>query len=312
MAEQQKQAMKFPTLIDARTYTKDASGKGVFLGTEQPLPYSPQQNMGTMRPGGAPIEPQAQQGAAKMSMKEDLDGLFSGENLSEEFKEKASVVFEAALNEKIAVVRDELIKEGAEVIQAEVNSAVHGLATRLDEYLNYVVEEWMKENKLAVESGIRTEIAESFMNGLKNLFESHYVEVPEGKQDVIEDLFVENQELENALNTQLQENINFKKEIVKGQARAIFLEASSDLTRVDSERLASLAENIDFSSADEFRNKIMILKENYLKAAPVVASESQATALTEGFVNSDSESVTDGAGPMSVYMNALSRQLKKL
>ena len=311
MAEQQQQ-MKYPTLIDARTFTKDASGKGVFLGTEQPLPYSPQQNMGTMRPGGAPMEPQAQQGAAKMSMKEDLDGLFSGENLSEEFKEKASVVFEAALNEKISAVREELITEGAAVIQAEVNAAVEGLATRLDEYLNYVVEEWMKENKLAVESGIRTEIAESFMGNLKNLFETHYIDVPENKHDVLEDLFVENNELETALNKQIQENMAYKQEIVKGQARSVFLEATSDMTRVDAERLASLAESIDFTDATEFANKVAILKENYLKAAPRVARETEQTTLSEATQYSGQPTVTDSNDPMSVYMSTLSRQLKKL
>lgn len=314
MAEQQQQKMAYPTLIDARTYTKDATGKGIFLGTEQPLPYNPAQNAGTLRPGGGATEPQAVQGAAKMQpMKEDLDGLFSGENLSEEFKTKASVIFEAAINERVSSIREQLIKEGAEVIQSEVSAAVEGLAARLDEYLEYVVEEWMKENKLAVESGIRTEIAESFMTGLKTLFESHYIEVPESKHDVLEDLFAENQQLENALNEQLQENMTFRQEIVKGQARSVFLEATTDMTRVDAERLASLAENIDFTNVEEFKNKVLILKENYLKAAPVAAKEdslvSSSGVLTEAANNNP---VADSNDPMSVYMNTLSRQLKKL
>lgn len=311
MAEQQQQQkMAHPVLIDARTYTKDATGKGFFLGTEQPLPHNPAQNAGTLRPGGGAIEPQATQGASKVAMAEEIEGLFSGENLSEEFKSKAAVVFEAALNKKVAFIREELIKEGAEVIQTEINTAVEGLAARLDEYLNYVVEEWMKENKLAVESGIRTEIAESFMTGLKNLFESHYIEVPESKHDVLEDLFTENQQLEAALNEQLQENITHKNEIIKGQARSVFLEATSDLTRVDAERLASLAENIDFSDAEEFKNKVLILKENYLKAAPVASKEIEET--TGNVLNeSTNNPVTDSADPMSVYMNALSRQMKK-
>lgn len=308
--EQQKQ-MAYPTLIDARTYTKDASGKGVFLGTEQKL-YDPAQNAGTLRPGGAPQGVVAQQGAAKTSMQEDLNGLFSGENLSEEFKEKASVVFEAVLNERISAIREDLIKEGANVIQAEVNAAVEGLATRLDEYLNYVVEEWMKDNKLAVETGIRTEIAESFMSNLKSLFESHYIDVPESKHDVLEDLFVENQELENELNKQLQENLMYKQEVIKGQARSIFLEAAADLTQVDAERLASLAENVEFSTADEFRNKISVLKENYLKAAPSVIRETEQAVLAEGFQQAGQPNVADTADPMSVYMSAVSRQMKKL
>lgn len=310
MAEKQKTKMAYPTLIDARTYTRDAEGKGIVLGTEQTTdPKTAMINQQTLRPGGGAMEPQVQQGAP-VSMQEDLDSLFSGENLSEEFKEKASVIFEAAINEKVNTIRERLIQEGAVVIQNEVNTAVETLATRLDEYLNYVVEEWMKENKLAVESGIRTEIAESFMNGLKNLFESHYVEVPENKQDILEDLFVENQELESALNKQIQENMEYGKEIAKGQARAVFLEATSDLSRVDAERLASLAESIEFNNAQEFANKILILKESYLKAAPVAAEGTEPVALTEGVTNTIN--VADNANPMSVYMNTLSRQVKNI
>ena len=311
MAEQQKQAMKFPTLIDARTFTKDATGKGVFLGTETPV-HDASENMTKLRPGAAPMEAPAPLGTPK-AMNEDLEGLFSGENLSEEFKSKALVIFEAALNEKVSYIRESLMQESATIIESEVNNAVEGLAARLDEYLNYVVEEWMKENKLAVESGIRTEIAESFMNGLKSLFESHYVEVPEAKHDIVEDLFAENSELETALNRQIQENISFKQEAIKSQARSAFLEVTADMTRVDAERLASLAESVDFSDAEEFKNKILILKENYLKAAPTAAQdmESSAGTLNEGVIT-DTNYVTDDAGPMSVYMNALSRQLKKL
>ena len=310
MAEKKQKQMAYPTLIDSRTYTKDAEGKGVFLGTEQSVdPKMAMVIQQTLRPGGGAVEPQAQLGA-QVSMQEDLNSLFSGENLSEEFKEKASVIFEAAINEKVNFIREQLIKEGAEVIQKEVNSAVETLATRLDEYLNYVVEEWMKENKLAVESGIRTEIAESFMGGLKNLFESHYVEIPENKQDILEDLFAENQELESALNKQIQENLQYTKEITKGQARAIFLEATSDLSRVDAERLASLAESIEFSNSQEFANKILILKESYLKAAPVAAEGTEPVALTEGVTNP--VNVTDTANPMSVYVNALTRQVKNI
>lgn len=311
MAEQQKQKMANNILIDTRTYAKDALGKGVFLGTEQPV-HDASENMSKLRPGAGPTEQPAPLGGGKVAMAEQIEGLFTGENLSEEFKSKAVVVFEAALNEKVTEIREQLIQEGAEVIQNEINAAVEGLAARLDEYLNYVVEEWMKENKLAVESGIRTEIAESFMSGLKNLFESHYIEVPESKQDVLEDLFAENQQLEAALNEQLQENINYKNEVIKGQARSVFLEATSDMTRVDAERLASLAESIEFNNVEEFQNKVMILKENYLKAAPVVSGQTEEA--TSGMLNESTTNnpVADAANPMSVYMNTLSRQLKKL
>lgn len=308
---EQKQSMNYPTLIDARTYTKDATGKGVFLGTEQPV-HDASENMTKLRPGAGPVEAPAPLGTPKV-VAEELEGLFSGENLSEDFKNKALVVFEAALNEKVSQIREALIQESEQTIQTELSTAVEGLAARLDEYLNYVVEEWMKENKLAVESGIRTEIAESFMSGLKNLFESHYVEVPESKHDVLEDLFAENQQLEAALNEQLQENMGFKQEIVKGQARSVFLEATADMTQVDAERLASLAESIEFGNAEEFKSKVLILKENYLKAAPTATNHneiSNAGTLNES-ASIENGPVTDSADPMSVYMHTLSRQLRK-
>ena len=234
---------------------------------------------------------------------EHLNSLFNGENLSEEFMSKTAVIFEAALNERTTKIREQVLRESATIIQEEVEKVTQELATRLDEYLNYAVDEWMKENKLAVENGIRTEIAESFIGGLKNLFETHYIEVPEKKQDILEDLFNENQELEAALNEQIKANMEISKEVTAGQARAIFLETVSDLSRVDAERLASLAESIEFSSSEDFQNKLNILKESYLKAAPVVSPETET--LTEQW---NAPAVTEG--PMSVYVNALSRQTK--
>jgi hypothetical protein len=234
---------------------------------------------------------------------EHLESLFNGENLSEEFMSKTAVIFEAALNERTTKIREQVLRESASIIEEEVQKVTEELATRLDEYLNYAVDEWMKDNKLAVENGIRTEIAESFIGGLKNLFETHYIEVPEKKHDILEDLFNENQELESALNEQIKANMEISKEVTAGQARAIFLETVSDLSRVDAERLASLAESIEFSSSEDFENKLNILKESYLKAAPVVASENET--LTEQW---NAPAVTEG--PMSVYVNALSRQTK--
>jgi hypothetical protein len=200
-------------------------------------------------------------------------------------------------------MREQILRESASLIEEEVTKTVEELATRLDEYLNYVVEEWLKENKLAVESGIRTEIAESFMTGLRNLFESHYVEVPEKKHDILEDLFNENAKLEEALNNEIKTNVELSREITAGKARSIFLEAVSDMSQVDAERLATLAESIEFSNAEDFQNKIWILKENYLKAAPVAAKE--LDTLTE---QKNTPETTEG--PMSVYMSALSRQTK--
>ena len=291
-------------LIDARTYTKDASGKGVVLGTEDLswLEGRAQQNQGSLRPMSGGVEAPPPQGA-QAAMNEQLQNLFSGENLSEEFMGKASVVFEAALNERTEAIRQAMLTEASTLVEQEVGNAVNELATRLDEYLNYAVDEWMKENKLAVESGIRTEISESFITGLKSLFETHYIEVPENKHDILEDLFSENQELETTLNEQIQTNMKFKQELDQGAARAVFMEAVSDLTQVDAERLASLANSINYTSPQEFHNKLVVLKENYLKAAPVVAREPET--LTEQKIIPQANSL------MSGYVHALGRHSKK-
>jgi hypothetical protein len=287
-------------LIDARTYTLDASGKGVVLGTEDTswLNGRAQQNQGSLRPMSGGIEAPPPQGA-QAAMNEQLQSLFSGENLSEDFMGKASVVFESALNERTEAIRQTVLAESAALVEQEVGTAVNELATRLDEYLSYAVDEWMKENKLAVESGIRTEISESFINGLKSLFETHYIEVPENKQDILEDLFSDNQELETSLNEQIQTNMRIKQELEQTAARGIFMEAVSDLTQVDAERLASLANSIAYNSPQEFHNKLVVLKENYLKAAPVAAREPET--LTEQRI------APRGNDPMAAYVNVLGR-----
>ena len=291
-------------LIDARTYTQDASGKGVVLGTEDLswLEGRAQMNQVGLRPMSGGIEAPPPQGA-QAAMNEQLQNLFSGENLSEDFMGKASVVFEAALNERTEAIRQTVLAESATLVEQEVGNAVNELATRLDEYLSYAVDEWMKENKLAVENGIRTEISESFINGLKSLFETHYIEVPENKQDILEDLFSDNQELETSLNEQIQTNMRIKQELDQTSARGIFVEAVSDLTQVDAERLASLANSISYTSPQEFHNKLVVLKENYLKAAPVVAREPET--LTEQKIIPQTNSL------MSGYVHALGRHSKK-
>jgi len=292
----------------------DTQGKGAFLGTmdTSSMEGLAQRNQTSLRPMSAGVDmgqkvvagPAKKKETEEDSVTEHLEALFGGENLSEEFMNKATVIFEAAVNERATQIREQILQESAALLEQEINKSVNELATRLDEYLNYVVEEWLKENKLAVESGIRTEIAESFIGGLKTLFETHYVEVPESKHDVLEDLFNENAQLEEALNEQIKTNVEMTQQITAGKARAIFLESVSDLSQVDAERLASLAESIEFSNTGDFRNKLLILKENYLKAAPIPAQELET--LTE-----QRNIPQDNDGPMSVYVNAVDRQVKK-
>ena len=292
-----------PVVMDATGKgDHDASGRGSFLGTldTSTLEGAAQRNQASVAAKGAAVE---EEQPTETSVNEHLESLFGGENLSEEFMNKASVVFEAALNEKTTQIKEKVLQESAVLVEEAISEGVNELAGRLDEYLSYVVEEWLKENKLAVESGIRTEIAESFIGGLKNLFTTHYIEVPEKKHDVLEDLFDENSQLEDTLNEQIKVNVELSKEITTSKARSVFLEAVSDMSQLDAERLASLAESIDFSNPEEFKRKITVLKENYLKAAPVSARPFESL--------SDQKPAPETlTGPMSVYMDTLTRQTK--
>ena len=317
MQKQQKQQAR-PVVMDATGKGDfDASGRGSELGTldDSAGAAATAKNMGSLRPGSGPVEDPRGESAAKQkggaatiseeSVNEELLKLFNGENLTEEFMNKAAVIFEAAVNDRVDALREQLVQESAKVLEEEVTKHVQELSTRLDEYVGYVVEEWMKENKLAVESGIRTEIAESFMGGLKTLFETHYIEVPEAKHDILEDLFAENQELESALSEQLQANVTMRNTILETQAKAVFLETVKDMTEVDAERLASLAESVEFNDVEEFANKLAIIKENYLKAAPVAVKEEDSITERTAAV------LTEGNDIMSGYVNSVARQLKK-
>jgi len=307
-----------PVVMDATGKgDMDATGRGTMLGTLDNPAANPAGNQGTLRPGGAAVVAPVGSGSTPAmsggqggpvapvggsGVYEAIETLFNGQDLSEEFKNKTQVIFEAAINERVNEIREQLLQEASNLIEEEIAQSVEEMAVRLDEYLDYVVEEWMKENKLAVESGIRTEVAESFMNGLKSLFETHYVEVPEAKHDILEDMFVENQKLEASLNEQMKHNMELNKALLSTSAKGVFLQSINDLTQVDAERLATLAESIEFNNVEEFANKLQIIKENYLKVAPIAARETDTLTEQKEPVNVD--------GPMSVYVNALARQVK--
>jgi len=272
-------------------------------------------NMGTLRPGSVPPGPQGEGSAPakkseeesdeeeeKVSMEEHLEALFNGETLTEEFMNKAKTIFEAAVTERVNELKEQVLSEAAEVVQEEVESAVSQLAERLDDYLGYVVEEWMEENKLAVENGIRTEIAENFMSGLKELFESHYIQVPEEKYDVIDGLFSENEELEANLNEQLNKNFELEKELLALQAGQVFSHIADGLSDVEVEKFASLAEGVEFETLEQYAEKLNVLKENYFVNAPSVNNLVEETT--------NKQFTQDSNSSMGVYVNALGRIAK--
>jgi hypothetical protein len=237
-------------------------------------------------------------------MYEHLEALFDGESLSEEFMTKAATIFEAAINQRVNVLREQVVAEAAAVVQEEVETAVNELASRLDDYLGYVVEEWMEDNKLAVENGVRTEIAENFMAGLKELFETHYIEVPEEKYDVIDGLFEENEQLESNLNEQIQSNIELKKQLLAYEAGNVFANVSEGLSDVEVSKFASLAEGVDFESLDQYQEKLNILKGSYFNTVPttnnMLVEETTNKQITQNISSS-----------MNAYMSTLDRIAKQ-
>ena len=203
----------------------------------------------------------------EINVKEDIDALVDGEELSEEFKSKASTIFEAAVHQKVMEVAtvkvDELEKEFQADLQEEIISFRDELTEKVDGYLNYVVEEWMRENELALENSLRSEITEEFMGGLKNLFTEHYIEVPDEKVDIVENLFDKVEELEGQLNTQIEENVKTKDELNEYRKNKILEEVSSDLADTQSEKLKDLVEGVSFDETEDFESKVKTIKESY-------------------------------------------------
>lgn len=204
--------------------------------------------------------------AQQQMQEEDVDylaGLFDGENLSEEFKLKATTIFEAAINEKVAIIEQHILEAAKEVIQEQVGSQQDQLVEHIDGYLNYVITEWMQENKVAIENGLRTEIAENFINGLKSLFETSFIDVPQEKYNILDDLYEANSELQENVNGLIKENMTLKNEITARLCAEAFIEEAQGLADTQVEKLASLAEGIEFTNVDQYRQKVSLLKESY-------------------------------------------------
>ena len=204
----------------------------------------------------------------EINVKEDIDALVQGEELSEEFKTKASTIFEAAVHQKVMEVAaskvDEMEQEYQSELQEEIVSFRDELTDKVDGYLNYVVEEWMKENELALESSLRSEITEEFMGGLKDLFKEHYIEVPDEKVDIVENMFDKVEDLEGQLNDKVQDNIKLKSELNEYRKNKILEEVCDDLADTQSEKMKSLVEGVSYEDDSEsFEEKVKTIKENY-------------------------------------------------
>ena len=235
-----------------------------------------------------------------VDIEEDVNALLGGEELSEEFKEKAKIIFEAALTSKIKEIQETLeIQYEAKLDEARV-ALKEDLASRVDSYLEYVCEEWITENQLAVEHGLKTEMTESFLEGMKGLFEEHYVTIPEEKYDVLESMVEKLDEMETKLNEQIEKNIGLNKRLAESVADNILESVSEGLAATQKEKLASLAESVEFESETEYREKLETLKESYFSRSPAAKSEAPQT-LSEG-VDSTPAPVTNS---MDAYLRTL-------
>ena len=242
----------------------------------------------------------------EIDVKEDMDALVSGEDLSEEFKTKASTIFEAAVSAKVISEVNSRIDELETNYKKEISEAkeehLSTVTEKVDGYLNYVTEEWMKENELAVEKGIRSELVEDFMTGLKNLFTEHYIDIPEEKVDLVDDLFEKVEELEQKLDESINTSVDIKKELADYKKSETLREVSENLADTEKEKLGKLAEGIDFEDKTQYSEKLEVIKENYFP-------KQQSETITEELENTEEEQdISESVDPvMSKYASALTR-----
>ena len=238
-----------------------------------------------------------------INIEDDVNALLGGEELSEEFKERAKTIFEAALNSKIKEIQDTLEIQYEQKLNEEKEELKVSLQERVDSYLEYVAEEWMTENQLAIEHGLKTEMTESFLSGMKGLFEEHYVTIPEDKYDVLESMVEKLDDMETKLNEQIDKNIGLNKRLGESVATGILESVSDGLAATQKEKLASLAESVEFESEEKYREKLEVLKESYFARTTNESAKeiSKAQTLSEG-VDSTPAPVSSG---MDAYLNAL-------
>jgi hypothetical protein len=241
-------------------------------------------------------------------IEEDVNALLSGEELSEEFKFKAKTVFEAALNARTEQIEEAIIAKYEEQLAEEVEAIAESLTERVDAYLEYVAQEWLEENALAVEQGLRSEMTESFLVNLKELFENHYVSIPEERYDVLESMVEKLDEMETKLNEQIERNITLNKRLAESVTDVIFSEVSEGLALSQKDKLASLAENVEFDSEEEYREKLVALKESYFHSNAGTQRNTQDYLVEE---TTDYVPYTTPGGVMETYLNALERVSKK-
>jgi len=237
----------------------------------------------------------------EISIDEDVTALVEGEELSEEFKEKAKTILESAIKSKVVQIKETLEVEYDEKLLEEVKEIKGALNERVDSYLEYVADEWFAENQLAVETGLKEELTESFMTGLKGLFEEHYVSIPEEKYDVLESMVEKLDDMETKLNEQIEKNVSLNQRLAGATAESIFDSVSEGLADTQKEKLASLSESVEFESETEYREKLETLKESYFPSA-----KAPTTAKTETLSEGMEAAPESHSRSMAAYLKSMS------
>ena len=238
---------------------------------------------------------------ADYNIEEDVNALLGDEELSEEFKDKAKLIFESAVKSKVAEVKEQLEAQYEEKLVEQVAEFTTELSERVDTYLEYVAEEWFTENQLVIEQALKTEMTESFLAGMKNLFEEHYVTIPEEKYDVLESMVTKLDDMETKLNEQIEKNIGLNKRLSEATAGGILDQISEGLAQTQKEKLASLAEGVEFESEEKYREKLETLKESYFSSKSV-APAAKTESLSEGVDTAHTESYSPA---MAAYMRTM-------
>ena len=237
----------------------------------------------------------------------DVAALIEGEELSEEFQSKARTIFEGAIRSKVATIKEDLQEAYAQALVEELDSIKAGLTERVDSYLEYVADEWMQENALQVEAGLKTEMTESFLEGMKSLFEEHYVTIPEDKYDVLNSMVDKLDEMESKLNEQIDRNVALNRRLAESNADGVFTAVSEGLADTQKEKLATLAENVEFESETDYREKLVTLKESYFPSN-AGAQKDKSENLSE---ETSTPTYQDISSTMERYLQTMSRVSKK-
>jgi hypothetical protein len=246
---------------------------------------------------------------APNSVKEDVEAMFAGSELSEEFKEKAAVIFEAAVTAQVNEAVADLEEQYNTALAEELAKIFEDLTDKIDQYMTYTVEQWMEENQVAIEHSLRTEITEEFITNLKSLFEQSYISIPEEKFDVVEGMTAEMEEMKAELDKAIEENMELKNALIESSRKEIIAQVSEGLAATQSEKLVALAEGVEFDSLENYRKKLEIVKENYFPTdKPASAKQNLLEQINEENVEPAKATVNS---PVSAYAQAISRTVKK-